>query len=44
MERILMTGILVRPEVARAIGQWLVEKADEPGGMGKGEMPPVMLQ
>jgi hypothetical protein len=44
VERILMTGILVRPEAARAIGQWLIEKADEAEGLGKGNALPEMLQ
>lgn len=44
VERILMTGIIVRPEIARAIGHWLIEKADEAQNFGKGEMLPGMLQ
>ena len=35
VERILMTGIIVRPEIARAIGHWLIEKADEADLLGK---------
>ena len=38
VERILMTGILTRPEIARAIGQWLIDKADEAEALQKGEM------
>jgi hypothetical protein len=44
VERILMTGILVRPESARAIGQWLIDKADEAEGLAKSEGFPEMLQ
>jgi hypothetical protein len=45
VERILMTGILVRPEVARAIGQWLIDKADEAEGFGGGQAsPPGIVQ
>jgi hypothetical protein len=38
LERLLLMGIMVRPEVARSIGQWLIDKADE---AGIGEHPPV---
>src|ERR1035437_9032566 len=38
VERILMTGILTRPEIARAIGHWLIDKADEAEALTKGEM------
>jgi hypothetical protein len=44
VERILMAGILVRPEVARAIGHWLIEKADEADMIGKENLPPGFLQ
>lgn len=44
VERILMTGVMVRPEIARAIGNWLIEKADEAEMLGKGEMPSGLLQ
>jgi hypothetical protein len=29
VERLLVMGVMVRPEIARSIGQWLTEKADE---------------
>jgi hypothetical protein len=29
IERLLVMGVMVRPEIARSIGQWLMEKADE---------------
>ena len=29
IERILLAGVTVRPEIARSIGQWLIEKSDE---------------
>jgi hypothetical protein len=44
VERILMTGIIVRPEVARAIGHWLIEKADEADMIGKEGLPPGFMQ
>jgi hypothetical protein len=39
LERLLLMGITVRPEVARSIGQWLIERADE--AMVIGEHPPA---
>ncbi len=44
VERILMAGILVRPEIARAIGHWLIEKADEAEGIARAQMPSGMMQ
>jgi hypothetical protein len=44
VERILMAGILVRPEIGRAIGHWLIEKADEAEMIGKGDMPTGFMQ
>ncbi len=29
VERLLVMGVMVRPEIARSIGRWLIEKADE---------------
>lgn len=29
IERIALTGVMARPEIARAIGRWLIEKSDE---------------
>lgn len=44
VERILMAGILVRPEIARAIGQWLIEKADEADLLARTGNPSPLLQ
>jgi hypothetical protein len=39
LERLLLMGIMVRPEVAHSIGQWLIEKAEEAKVLG--EHPPA---
>jgi hypothetical protein len=44
VERILMAGILVRPEIARAIGHWLIEKADEADLLARTGNPSPLLQ
>ncbi|MDR2017578.1 MAG: hypothetical protein LBQ00_01650 [Syntrophobacterales bacterium] len=44
VERILMAGILVRPEIARVIGHWLIEKADEADMLEKSSDSSVLLQ
>jgi hypothetical protein len=44
VERILMAGVIVRPEISRAIGNWLIEKADEAEMLGKSETSSGLLQ
>jgi hypothetical protein len=40
MERIVQFGVLLTPESARTIGQWLIAKADEFDALTREEMAP----
>ena len=44
LERLLLVGVIVRPEVARSIGQWLLGKADEAELIGQQHTPPGFVQ
>ena len=44
LERILLTGVMVRPEVARSIGQWLIDKANESEVLARQSSVPHIVQ
>ena len=44
LERLLLVGILVHPDVARSVGQWLIEKADEARLLGHQSGPANFVQ